>query len=91
MLGLVNVTKTETNLLRSPGFGQYVRSPRWQDLKQLIYSYDMKFRGQLNIGPFTNKNSDSQSELGQVIRDMKYEVPQNMKVLEYLVYYYQIK
>lgn len=51
----------------------------------------MKFRGQLNIGPFTNKNSDSQSELGQVIRDMKYEVPQNMKVLEYLVYYYQIK
>lgn len=50
----------------------------------------MKFRTELHYNTL-NKSHDAQTELSQTIREMKYNMPQRIKVLEYLTYYYQLK
>ena len=36
-------------MLKSPGFLKYTRKPQWENIKQLIIKYDIKFREELKF------------------------------------------
>lgn len=70
-------------------FEEYTKSERWQSLRQIIYRYDMKFREDLRDSKALLKYDTAQ--LRESIRALKKLLPQNMKVLELLIYYYQLR
>lgn len=89
---LITIAKNETNILKSPGFSNYIKSNSWQSLRQIIYQYDMKYREHLNVNVFQRnslKMHSNNSKLAQTIRELCNT--KNIKVAELLTYYYQIK
>jgi hypothetical protein len=89
----VTIAKNEINLLKSPGFQNYIKKNSWQSLRQIIYQYDMKYREHLSNNFAFNRNSskvnDNNFQLIQAIRELCNT--KNIKIAELLTYYYQIK
>lgn len=76
-------------MLRVSRFEEYTKTERWQSLRQIIYRYDLKFREDLRDSkPLLNYDS---SQLRESIRALKKLLPQDLKLLELLTYYYQLR
>lgn len=91
MQTLGEMVRTEKNLLKSPGFAKYVKKKEWENLKQIIVKYDMKFREQLKSEELKNMNRYSDETLKEIIREMKKVLPENWRILELLTFYFQLK
>ena len=88
---LGEIVRIEKNLLKSPGFLKYIRKPQWEDLKQVIVKYDIRFREEIQPDDIKTNAKPNDEAVKESMKLMKTSLPDNWRVLELLTFYYQLK